>query len=749
MIKFVIFSHPRSGSNYLCSLLDSHPEILCHFELFHPDKAYYSLAFNDEEMLPYPLERRDNNTGEFINKVFKNNMGRRAVGFKIFIWQSDEAHDILLNDRTVLKIMLSRRNVVQAFVSEKIAEKTGIFTQPIYEPELQGPQVKVNINVNDLMIFDNDIRNYFINIKKNLDDSGQRYLELYFEDLFNQVTVDSIFSFLGIEKGEHKLSSYTTKQNPKHLKEKVENLETLKQELKGTHLGIFLDETAYRRHQREERIKALKKEIRMMNEAIGQKNDKISFLKEKIKIMNEDITILSKEWFAEKLGFEEESCSRERRLNDLLGSKSWKLTLPMRFLLDNYHNSSGRINSFASKVEYLTDDLTRSIRNPVYSLKTLARKVTLSLSHQRPKDISILVIDRDLPRYDMDSGGLRMYSILKILRNLGYSVTFLPDDLKAVEPCRTEFQNFGIKVLCGDIDVEKYLADNGPSLTHVVMSRPEQAYKFISLVRAYAINSTVIYDTVDLHWLRFERASTFSDSNEMLDKAAHYKKLELLCASCADIVLTVTEDDKKFLLIEDPRLRTEVLPNIHETVKNVTPFRKRKNLMFIGGFYHRPNVDAMLFFVREILPIIKQEIPDTKLFIVGSNPPKEILELKSGDVEVTGYVRDVSPYFENCRVFVSPLRYGAGMKGKIGHSMGYGLPVVTTTIGAEGIGLTNFRNALISDEPKEFAEFAIRLYKDKELWNRISRNSILHIKENYSPIVIENIVSRIFEVNDK
>jgi glycosyltransferase involved in cell wall biosynthesis/LPS sulfotransferase NodH len=749
MIKFVIFSHPRSGSNYLCSLLDSHPEILCHFELFHPDKAYYSLAVNDEEMHSYPLEKRDNNPGEFINKVFKSNMGRKAVGYKIFIWQSSEAHDILLNDRTVLKIMLSRKNVVQAFVSMKIAEKTGVFTQPIYEPRPQGPQVKVNINVNDLMIFDHDIRNYLSNIKKTLDDSGQRYLELYFEDLFNQDIVDSIFSFLGIVKGEHKLLSYTTKQNPKPLKEKVENLETLKQELKGSHLEIFLDETAYRRHQREERIKALKEDIRRMNEAIGQKNDRITLLKEKIRILNEEFTILSKGWFAERQKLEEDLCGRERSLNDLLSSKSWKLTLPMRVLLDNYKIPSGRINSFASKMEYLKDDFTRSIAKPMHSLNALTRKISSSLSHQRLKDISVLVIDRDIPRYDMDSGGLRMYSILKILRNLGYAVTFLPDDLNEVEPYKTEFQNFGIKVLYGNVDVDKYLADNGPSFTHVVMSRPEQAYKFIPLVRAYAINSTVIYDTVDLHWLRYERASTFSDRNELLDKAAHYKKLELLCASCSDIVLAITEDDKKFLLKEEPRLRTEVLPNIHETVRNVTPFRERKNLMFIGGFYHRPNVDAMLFFVQEILPIIKQQIPDTKLFIVGSNPPKEILELKANDVEVTGYVRDVSPYFENCRVFVAPLRYGAGMKGKIGHSMGYGLPVVTTTIGSEGIGLTNFKNALISDEPKVFAEFVIRLYKDKELWNRISTNSILHIKENYSPKVIENVVSRIFEVNGK
>jgi len=90
------------------------------------------------------------------------------------------------------------------------------------------------------------------------------------------------------------------------------------------------------------------------------------------------------------------------------------------------------------------------------------------------------------------------------------------------------------------------------------------------------------------------------------------------------------------------------------------------------------------------------------------------------------------PYFERCRVFVSPLRYGAGMKGKIGQSMAFGLPVVTTAVGAEGIGLVDGENALISDDPRTFAEAVIRLYTDELLWAKISEESLKHIEKNFS-----------------
>ena len=207
--------------------------------------------------------------------------------------------------------------------------------------------------------------------------------------------------------------------------------------------------------------------------------------------------------------------------------------------------------------------------------------------------------------------------------------------------------------------------------------------------------------------------------------------------------------EKEILLKEDPSLNIEIISNIHCVTKPQKSFSERKDILFIGGFAHLPNVDAVVYFVKEIFPLVKQRMPDVRFYIVGSNPPKQVLSLQSNAVVVTGYIKDVAPYFENCRLFVSPLRYGAGVKGKINQSMSYGLPVVTTTMGAEGMALVDGVNALIADTPKEFAEKVVLLYNNEELWKRLSENSITNVQNNYSPEVAKESLKKIFDNLDK
>jgi glycosyltransferase involved in cell wall biosynthesis len=356
----------------------------------------------------------------------------------------------------------------------------------------------------------------------------------------------------------------------------------------------------------------------------------------------------------------------------------------------------------------------------------------------------ILIIDRWLPTYDQDSGSLRMFSLLKILRSLGYKVTFLPDDLQKKEPYASELQSIGVEVLYGIVDIEKYLENMGGVFSFVLLSRPEQTFKYISLVRAYAINSVVLYDTVDLHWIRFARAASLHEDRELSQRAKYFRSMEMFNALCCDVVLAVTDSDKESLLNDLPELQIEIVPNIHDVVGKRRPFKERKDIMFIGNFFHQPNEDAVFFFVKEIFPMLQEKLPQLRFIIVGSDPSALLLKLASRNIEVTGYVKDVAPYFETCRVFVSPLRYGAGMKGKIGQSMAFGLPVVTTTVGAEGIGLIGNENALIADAAGDFADAVLRLYTDENLWERISLNSVSHIEKNYSAEVVKEKVARLF-----
>ena len=185
-----------------------------------------------------------------------------------------------------------------------------------------------------------------------------------------------------------------------------------------------------------------------------------------------------------------------------------------------------------------------------------------------------------------------------------------------------------------------------------------------------------------------------------------------------------------------PGAKIDVVHNIHPLQTGGKSFAERSGLLFIGNFNHRPNKDAVHYFVREIFPLLQRRIERLKIYVVGSNMPEEITAYNSESVAVLGYVPDVDPLFHNSRVFVSPLRYGAGMKGKVGQSLSYGLPVVTTAIGAEGLGLRHNHTAVIAKEPEEFAEAVYRVYTDETLWQTLAENGRQHVRDNFSPQLI-------------
>lgn len=159
----------------------------------------------------------------------------------------------------------------------------------------------------------------------------------------------------------------------------------------------------------------------------------------------------------------------------------------------------------------------------------------------------------------------------------------------------------------------------------------------------------------------------------------------------------------------------------------------REGLLFIGNFNHPPNADAVTYFVREVFPQVKRDIPGMTLTVVGNNPSEEIISLRSDDVVITGYVPETEPYLKKARVSISPLRFGSGMKGKIGEAMAAGLPVVTTSIGAEGMGLVSGENAFIADDAESFARGIVRLCNDDQLWTDMASAGKQYIRENFSP----------------
>ena len=363
----------------------------------------------------------------------------------------------------------------------------------------------------------------------------------------------------------------------------------------------------------------------------------------------------------------------------------------------------------------------------------------------------ILVIDHHLPMPDRDSGSLRMFQILKLLRELDHAVTFLPDNLAAIPPYADALRKHGIEVMHHPYakTVREYLEQNGPGFDFVLLSRCDFARKHIADVRRFAPQSRLIFDTVDLHFLRQEREAELVRDEDLQEKAVAKRALEYELIDEADETWVVSPAEQELLRRDRPEKSIQVVSNIVDVPGSALPFAQRKDLLFIGGFLHPPNVDAVLFFAGEIWPLVRRQLPEVKFYIIGDKAPPEVIALANEDVVVTGYQPDVSSYFNTIRLSVAPLRYGAGVKGKINQSMGFGVPVVATSLAVEGMSLSAGEDAIFADDPQSFASAVVTLYRSEEIWSRLSTNGLAKTKELFSVEAARRQLSRLFSNHEQ
>ncbi|MCK5718485.1 MAG: glycosyltransferase [Thiomargarita sp.] len=343
---------------------------------------------------------------------------------------------------------------------------------------------------------------------------------------------------------------------------------------------------------------------------------------------------------------------------------------------------------------------------------------------------TVLVIDATLPTYDEDSGSLRLYTLLKLWVALGYRITFFPDNLDGTFKYRHALESLGIEVFHGDYRLPELMDKR--RFDFAFISRVEIGQRYIPFIRLVAPKTIIFYDTVDIHYIREQRQAEIENNPKLLETAKNTKRQELANCISANRVITVTEEDGHHLQKELPNLDFAVIPNIHQQYNGEpVDFAQRKGLVFIGNYNHTPNEDSVYYFIDHILPKVRQKLPYIRLYLIGSNMSEKMQNLVHENVEVVGWVDEVEPEFAKRRVFVSFLRYGAGMKGKLGQALSVGLPVVTTSIGAEGMGLQQEETALIADDPTEFAEAICRLYSEEHLWNKLSSQGKQYIEEHY------------------
>ncbi|MDX6696901.1 MAG: hypothetical protein QOE65_298 [Solirubrobacteraceae bacterium] len=344
----------------------------------------------------------------------------------------------------------------------------------------------------------------------------------------------------------------------------------------------------------------------------------------------------------------------------------------------------------------------------------------------------VLVADHRVPSPDRDSGSQRMERILGALLDLGCRVSFLPLELGRTPPHTRALEDRGVEVLDGGIWPKDDLAELGPEIDLAILSRPAVAATYLPMVREHAPGARVAYDAVDLHFVREERRGEL-EGPAVAAAAAAVRELELAVARACDLTLCVSEAEADALSVEVPGAQTHVVSNAHDIAESPPPRAGRQGLLFVGGYEHGPNVDAARHLVRDVMPLVWETLgDDVTLTLAGAGPPEEVLELADARVRVPGWVADVGPLLDDAVALVAPLRYGAGVKGKVTQSLARGLPVVTTPVGAEGTGAVDGEHLLVARDEAGLAAATARLYRDEDLWRALSENGRELARANWS-----------------
>lgn len=353
----------------------------------------------------------------------------------------------------------------------------------------------------------------------------------------------------------------------------------------------------------------------------------------------------------------------------------------------------------------------------------------------------MLVLDASAPDPSRDSGSLRMHSLLQLLRENDWQIDFFADDGWSGPADARRLAEIGVALRQGDFI--RWFRGEAPSIHTVMLSRAPIADQYLALVRKLAPHARIVFDTVDLHFLRERRAADLMRSASLRRQADATLDRELALIRRSDLCLVVSDEERRMLSELAPGSRVELLSNIHQLHGRSAGFEERRDLLFVGGFSHPPNLDAMRWFIADVFPRIRRDIPHVRLHVVGQLTPQASV-LKGEGVQLHGRVDDLAPLMKACRVSIAPLRFGAGVKGKVNMAMSHGVPVVLTSIAAEGMHLVDGEDALVADSAEAFAAAIVRLYHDAALWLRLSDAGLRNIETHFSVDLARQQILRLF-----
>jgi len=352
----------------------------------------------------------------------------------------------------------------------------------------------------------------------------------------------------------------------------------------------------------------------------------------------------------------------------------------------------------------------------------------------RSCNFRILVLDADTPRRNTDAGSYAAFQEMKLMMELGCKLTFVPANLAHMGIHTEYLQKLGVESIYYPFfqSIEQFLKARGKEFDAVYITRYSIAADNMKLIDKHT-NAKVIFNNADLHFLRELREQLQSTEKDFTGPLETREK-ELAVIDNSDVAICYTEAERAVItshvMKESNILRC---PWVVQPTADVQPFSEREGIAFLGGYAHKPNVEAVQFFCSEVMPVLTEQMPDIVFRIYGSKAPDEFKSFESKNIEIVGFVEDIDEVYQKARVFVSPLLSGAGLKGKVIDCMASGLPSVMSSVSAEGTGLVHSQSTYIAESVSEWCEYINLLYQDEEAWQRLSANSQQVAKSLFSP----------------
>jgi glycosyltransferase involved in cell wall biosynthesis len=347
-----------------------------------------------------------------------------------------------------------------------------------------------------------------------------------------------------------------------------------------------------------------------------------------------------------------------------------------------------------------------------------------------------LIVDSIFPTPDRDSGSIDAINLVDALHFLNYQVVFVAvsgGDATA----RLALENKGVIVPDVDDREDSFFATIKPFLVVAFLSRVWSGGLFLETIRRECPSAKIIFNTVDLSHIREERVARLNNDRLRLRLAAKTKVRELTLVKLADATIVVSHEEHRLLTELVPLCNVYTIPLARDVAPQIRSFDQSSDIAFIGGYMMETNVDAVIYFLDEIWPIVRRKLPHAKFIAMGAAMPDVLLKRSDLGFVPRGYVENLSSALNGIRVMVAPLRAGAGAKGKVATALAHGIPCVASSVGAEGMSFKDRHSILIADSPQEFAAKVCEVYTCSALWSSLSNAGLHLMAHDYSPA--ENI----------